>query len=170
MSEFKLLCFYCCHTSEKLNHMPLSYCEKTNEFTFFGNFCSYECMKSYNLFSNSSYKHPIFNYIQMLHDKVEDNKDIIKFAPPLSLLEAFGGTLDIDTFRQCNTSFRVYEHPIKIEEKYIERYENFSASNDVNRVHEKENEVLNEPIKLKRKTPKPTSQNTLEKTMGLFRI
>ena len=66
----KLVCYYCAHNKEQMLKMPLSqYNEKTNTYKFYGNFCSWECMKSYNLYSKSSYKSEIFNFIQKFHDR-----------------------------------------------------------------------------------------------------
>jgi hypothetical protein len=122
-------------------------------------------MKSYNLYSKSSYKSEIFNFIQKFHDETQPNKNIINFAPPKELLECFGGTMTIEQFRKNNKKFVVYEFPMKNEERIIERYENFSVSQR----EQEQSEIQNEPIKLKRKTPKVSSQNTLEKSMGIFK-
>ena len=163
----KLICYYCAHHKEQMLKMPIQYNEKTNVYKFYGNFCSWECMKSYNLYSKSSYKSEIFNFIQKFHDETQPNKNNIEFAPPKELLECFGGTMSIDQFRKNNKKFVVYEFPMKNEERIIERYENFSVSQSEQ--EQEQIEIQNEPIKLKRKTPKVSSQNTLEKSMGIFK-
>jgi hypothetical protein len=146
--------------------MPTQYDEKIKTYKFYGNFCSWECMKSFNLYSKSSYKQHIFNLIQKFHDEVQPNKKIVNFAPPKELLSCFGGTMDIENFRKNKEKYAVYDYPMKNEERIIERYENFSVP-----LQEQQNieEIQNEPIKLKRKTPKVSTQHTLEKSMGVFK-
>ena len=162
------LCYYCSHNSDVMYGMPVSYDEIHDTFVCTGQFCSWECMKSYNLYSNSSFKQAIFNHIQMMHDKTENTHNTIKFAPPRSLLKVHGGSMTIDEFRANGNKFKMLTFPMKKEENIVERYENFSVKSNA---HSEPiyNNIENEPIKLKRKTPKPTSQNTLEKTMGLFK-
>jgi hypothetical protein len=123
-------------------------------------------MKSFNLYSKSSYKQHIFNLIQKFHDEVQSNKNIVNFAPPKEILSCFGGTMDIQSFRKNNEKYAVYDYPMKSEERIIERYENFSIAQQE---HQNTEVIQNEPIKLKRKTPKVSAQNTLEKSMGVFK-
>lgn len=163
------LCYYCCHSADVMYGLPVSYNEHTDRFSFTGQFCSWECMKSHNLYSNVSFKHSIFNNIQLFHDKVEKNSKNIDFAPPKSILKCFGGTMTIEEFRANKSKFKVLNYPMKNEEHIVERYENFSIKTNENNTNQEYNDIINEPIKLKRKTPKPSSQNTLEKTMGLFK-
>ena len=161
-------CFYCCHPSKhQMYGLPIHYHETTNTFTFYGKFCSWECMKSYNLYSNSSFRQNIFNYIQLFHDKIHDDKKIIQFAPPKTMLNVFGGPLSIDEFRRNNEKFNVYESPMKYETQLIEKYENFAINQSQQSYNN--SEIVNEPIKLKRKMPKQSAQNTLEKSMGVFK-
>ena len=150
--------------------MPVNYDEKKHSFTFCGNFCSWECMKSYNLYSNSSFKHKIFNYIHYFHDTIDKTNSEIGYAPPRSELNVFGGHLNIKEFRKNNKkiSYKVYEYPVVIENKNIEKFENFT-SNSTQFQENDEIEIANEPIKLKRKTSIKSSQNTLEKSMGIFK-
>ena len=102
--------------------------------------------------------------------ETQPNKNIINFAPPKELLECFGGTMTIEQFRKNNKKFVVYEFLLKKnEERIIERYENFSVSQREQEQEQEQSEIQNEPIKLKRKTPKVSSQNTLEKSMGIFK-
>tara|TARA_B110000977_G_C11091322_1_gene497064 strand:- start:10108 stop:10362 length:255 start_codon:yes stop_codon:yes gene_type:complete len=83
------------------------------------------------------------------------------------MLISFGGTMEINDFRNNNEIFAIYNFPMKSDERIIERYENFS-------IHQSKNEqsqavIHNEPIKLKRKTAKISTQNTLETSMGIFK-
>ena len=163
-----LICYYCCHPAinSKMYKMPTQYDEEKRTYCFYGQFCSWECMKSYNLYSKSSYKQQMFNLIQKFHDEIQGNS-IIKFAPPKELLYCFGGQMSIEDFRKNNEIFTVYEFPTKNEERIIERYENFSVPQEV--INENNTSIQNEPIRLKRKTPKVSSQHTLETSMGIFK-
>ena len=46
----KQVCWWCCHPSENdFLHLPIKVIPKTNQLKTMGNFCSWGCMKAYNM-------------------------------------------------------------------------------------------------------------------------
>ena len=173
--------YKCYHCSESINineylSMPVEYDDKSNRFKFMGYYCSWECMKTYNLESNSSYKNMIFNNIQQLYTQSGGNDEVqLNFAPSRTQLKCYGGELSIQEFKKSNVRipFKTFKYPMIPENVHIERQDNFTL-NDSESASETYNNfeissVPNEPIKLNRSIPRKTNQNTLEKTMGLFK-
>ena len=168
-------CFHCCDIIEpnKYLSMPIEHDISKDEYKFFGYFCSWECMKTYNLETKSSNKNIIFNNIEELYVKM-NGKGIIEFAPFKEELKVFGGDLTIDEFKKKKTikPNKKYVYPMVPEHVHIERHDNFTLNNTESANETFNNfelsSVQNEPIKLNRNVPRKTNQNTLEKTMGLF--
>lgn len=99
-------CFHCCHEiPTKPMSMPKEYDPNTQIFSCSSEvFCSWECMKSYNLYSNDFLKNNRFELIQMMYTKQTGKHDKIKFAPKRELLSFFGGNMSIEQFRTSSTS------------------------------------------------------------------
>lgn len=107
----KVCCWWCCHTFDTL---PIGLPEKyyDNVFKSIGIYCSFECAISYNLSLND---HKMWDRISLLYHfrnlifkKMYPNNnsvilDDIIAAPPRNLLEMFGGTMSIETFRKNST-------------------------------------------------------------------
>lgn len=106
----KPVCWYCCHGFEGDSlQIPHKYDEQKDLFTTEGTFCSWECMKSWNLYDkNDSFKNIRFTLIGIMYQKMNnDKKEMIKFAPKKTSLKMFGGNMDIEEFR--NNSHQVEE-------------------------------------------------------------
>lgn len=94
------LCWWCCHEiSGEILHLPYEF--KNGQFKTHGQFCSWECMKAYNK-KNGSFRaiDLITLYRKIVYGKIEP----IKSAPDRLTLEAFGGKLTIEEFRNGSTS------------------------------------------------------------------
>ena len=107
------VCHYCCHpfTREPLQ-IPIKYDLDKKKYVCEGCFCSWECMKTWNLEKNDSMKNIRFNLIQQMYqDMTKSHHEMINFAPNKKSLEMFGGNIDINTFRKHNKNIKVYEHP-----------------------------------------------------------
>lgn len=112
-----LCCWWCCH---KFNNHSLGLPEFIfkNIYYVYGNFCSFNCMLSYNLDKND-YKiwerqANIYQMINSVSDEIKTKKVI--FAPPRQTLNIFGGPLTINEFRNnfliINNDFRYILPPM----------------------------------------------------------
>jgi len=98
-------CWWCCHTFEcSPCTLPMKYDSLRKRFTFVGLFCSWNCVKAYNLDKSDHCKFErsgiITLLIQQLHGITKAVN--IKPAPPRQCLKMFGGYMDIDDFRNPN--------------------------------------------------------------------
>lgn len=160
-----MYCYHCCHRIDgEIVRLPLS-CEK-GQYQYYGYFCSFECMKTYNLDMNDSFVHKRDVLVSRLYSSLSGNiARQVAFAPPRDRLKIFGGSLEIEEFRGTFTKTpymdigSIEPKPQQVDHQTKERqpYEYRSAP------------VTNEPIKLKRSKPLKNSQNTLEASMGLFK-
>lgn len=92
------LCWWCCHDIPGATlHMPIKY--KSNVWTTRGQFCSWECMKSYNNRNEGRYASLMMSYRRQVYGKIEP----IRSAPDKMTLVGFGGKLTIDEFRSGST-------------------------------------------------------------------
>lgn len=94
-------CFWCCHKFDGFQFVsPISYEAYKNLYTCEGNFCSPECALA-NLYAEQSIsdgtrwnRHALLNqFYASLY------AECISPAPPRALLRMFGGSLDIEQFR-----------------------------------------------------------------------
>jgi len=168
-------CWWCCHPPGHL-HMPISY--KNEKFSTTGNFCSWECMKSYCMKNMSSSKMGnICMFINLMRVKHYggDSRDVIKRAPSPYCLKMFGGTVDIEDFRKSNHNTLVVTLPNeehKLQTIHVKIAEEIKTSTEkdlkekLQRIHNSSGE--NEPLKLRRMKPlKGQTENNLENTLGL---
>lgn len=111
----KKVCWYCCHSFDgKPLQIPHKYDEKKDEYITEGHFCSWECMKSWNLYDkNDSFKNIRFTLISLMYQRITNNHtDNINFAPVKTCLKLFGGNMDINEFRKNNITVNEYTCPI----------------------------------------------------------
>jgi hypothetical protein len=169
------ICWWCCHSchSTVLN-MPISHDEYKNVFQTFGYFCSFECMKAYNLHDNDSNKCIRSSLISLFRQKSYANFDKIAIAPPKQLLKIFGGSMSIESFRSSfeDTSMYVIHYPPIIPIAHIvEKQNNFKwiKHDETNEKLHEQQTMNNNPIKIKKKHSEPIkTQNPLEMVLGIF--
>ena len=166
-------CWWCCHSFENLPlQLPYKYDDKTNRFSTCGNFCSWSCMKSYNMEKYGLSRGAIImgNMI-IMRKKLYNVVDNIRSAPPRVLLKEFGGTLTIEEFRNNETSDKMLTQN-KVDQSYQHQPE------FVKRVSMPQSTKLsdiscssgtNEPLRLKRSKPLKRDENNLEKSLGITR-
>jgi|UniRef100_A0A6C0EDM2 hypothetical protein len=144
--------------------------------TFFciGHFCSFNCMKSYNLDLNDSLIYKRDSLINLLYYLTySEYKNIVR-APHWLTLNEFGGPLTLEMFREninFNTTDYLILHPplisrqMQIEESY--------KINKLKEVHiDKINKIYSEidsDYLIKRNKNLPASHLNLETTMGLIK-
>ena len=168
-----ILCYHCCH---KFTTQPISlpFMLNKNKFHVKFVFCSWECMKRYNIDSNTSNMHMISTLIQKFYEYVSSQTDSIHIAPPKCILKDFGGHMSIKEFRNNNKNiiYNTHEYPVIVDNITVEKVDNFSwikedSANDSYQNHLVKPSVTDVKL-LKRPNGKPKS--SLENAMGLLRV
>ena len=168
-----VLCYHCCH-SFTTNPLSLPFSMKQNKFMVKYVFCSWECMKTYNSEMNTSNENYIYSLIQQLYQYINNTNISIQFAPPKSVLKAFGGHLTIDEFRAKNIKIKytLVNTPYITSNPTIEKTSNYSWINEdtatqnyeISKPDDAEDtNKLSRPIQSKKKT-------SLANAMGLQRV
>lgn len=97
-----LLCWWCCHSIDgDVLHMPYEY--KNNTFKTKGQFCSWECMKAFNVRNETYTTCRISDLITLYRKQVYGKIEHVRSAPSKFTLKSFGGTLSIEEFRSGMT-------------------------------------------------------------------
>ena len=152
--------------------LPEDYYMET--FYCIGNYCSFNCMVSYNLDLNDSLSWKRTSLINLLYYLTYNHHKIITAAPHWMTLLEYGGTLDIDTFREnsiVNTKEYLVLHPplisrqMQIEESYKLNKLREVPIDKVNKIY---SEVDSE-FTIKRTKPMLSTHYNLENTMGLIK-
>jgi len=100
-------CWWCCHNFETTPcFLPTFYDEIKQRFIVVGNFCSWSCVKAYNIDQKDMCIHKRNAILRIMLRRCGIKSEQIKTAPPRSALQTMGGHLTIDAFRK---SAGVYE-------------------------------------------------------------
>lgn len=102
-----IACFWCCHKFDnEYVGMPIKY--RNGVFEVLGCFCSFECMCSYNFYSNENNNNiwEVYNLINIMSNKMNYDKFVYP-APPRKCLSFFGGYMSIDEFRNFKNSKKI---------------------------------------------------------------
>lgn len=87
------LCWNCCHKFDNNPvFLPINY--RNNNWIVRGYFCSFNCAKRFALENNVS-----LHFLQLMHKQIYGTVKI-QTAPKKWVLHDFGGTIDIETYRQ----------------------------------------------------------------------
>ena len=152
--------------------LPESY--YNNTFFCIGNFCSYNCCKSYNLDLNDNLIYKRDSLLNLLYYMTYSVYINIKTAPHWITLEDFGGNLTITDFREnstTNTQDFLLLHPplitrqMQIEESYKMYKHKEVPIGKVNKIY---SDIDSEYV-IKRNKPIQSNQFNLEATMGLLK-
>lgn len=166
-------CWWC---KNSFNMPPVQLPEDYYNETFFciGHFCSFSCMKSYNLDMNDSLlwkRESLINFLYYM--TYSEYKEIIP-APHWIILEEFGGNLSIEQFREnstINTKEYLILHPplvsrqMQIEESYKLNKLKEVSIDKINKIYSE----IDSEYAIKRKNPIQSKQLNLETTMGLIK-
>ena len=160
-------CWWCCHpfNTEPLR-FPYKYDSRTEKFSTSGNFCSWSCMKAYNLERPNNGKTTM--NIMIMRKKLYNSFGNIRPASPRCMLNVFGGHMTIEEFRANQTvdtgpTAPIKEEPhrsmvIKMKTDSIDKMSQITNSSG-----------KNEPLKLKRQKPLKRDANNLEMSLGITR-
>lgn len=97
----RLACWWCCHA---FPHVPIGVPHTSNKHVS-GIFCSWNCAIAYNMEKGGERVHDRHTAIRLLAKHVDDIalSRHVWAAPHRHVLKMFGGVLDIDEFRMCDT-------------------------------------------------------------------
>jgi hypothetical protein len=163
-------CLWCKHSFDLPSiELPEDYFNGT--FYCMGNFCSWNCAKSFNIDVNDSSTWKRESLLNLMYYKTYgDFKEIIP-APSWLMLEDFGGLLNINDFRNLflfnNKDYLVLHPPLITRQLQIE--ESYKKSNNTNMTANKLENIYDGELVLKRNKPIESNNFNLEKTMGLKR-
>ena len=166
-------CFHCCHDFDT-QPLPMPFLYIKGVFHVKYNFCSWECMKTFNNEINSSTSPQTFSLISLFQRNVF-NVSTKEFAPSKYTLKCFGGHLTIDEFRNTNNkSYKILEYPYVVSNPKIEQKNNFSwiQKSSAEKQYDNFNRSTateSSTVKLKRNKETKTTK-TLENVMGLMRM
>ena len=165
-----IACWWCCHNFDT-SPVGIPTSLDDNTFNVYGCFCSYNCAMSHifsnNNNSNNSWEE--FTLLKLLYKKMNNTNAELKCAPPKEVLELFGGTVNINDYRNSfkvnNISYRYITPPIiSIISQIIEEKKNINQKN----TSENKNVLqVSNTFRLQRSKPLVSSKNSLEATMGI---
>jgi hypothetical protein len=161
-------CLWCKHNFETpAVELPEDYYNDT--FFCSGNFCSWNCVKAFNIDLNDTTTWKRESLLNLMYYKTYGIfKEIIP-APSWLMLEDFGGIMSIKEFRHLsisnNKDYLVLRPPLITRQLQIEESYKKSSSGTANKLENlQENELV-----LKRTKPIESTNFNLEKTIGLRR-
>ena len=158
-------CWWCCHPIEGPElHMPYKYDELRKRFKTLGYFCSWPCMKAYNIDRAGPRYGEYQQFITLMRKHVYGKIEPCRVAPKRQCLRVFGGTMDIEQFRAGKDPpminmpnemhmLCVTEPTVSI--KTVETATSTVASTDT--------------LKLRREKPLKRAESVLEKSLGITR-
>lgn len=172
-----LWCWHCCHpfTSMPLP-MPVDHDDRRDTFHVTGTFCSWACIKAYNLDSHTYKKGLISNTLTLFHKRCTGVLRGIRPAPPRQMLRVFGGSMSIEDFRaasQAPVEYTVLPARMVVLQQMIQETKNavgpLSGPKPNLDSHVSFTDVVtkNETLRLKRPKPLQNNRNLLERTMGI---
>lgn len=166
-------CWWCrnCFSTPPVQ-LPEDYFNET--FYCYGHFCSFNCMKSYNLELNDSLSWKRESLMNLLYYMTYSVQKEINPAPHWMTLNEYGGKLSIEEFREnslVNTKEYIVLHPpmisrqMQIEESYKQNKLKEVPIDKVNKIYSE----IDSDYVIKRSKPIQSSQLNLETTMGLIK-
>ena len=167
-------CWWCCHPIEgEPLHMPTKYDEKRRTFHTVGYFCSWPCMKGYNLDSNHYRMYEIQQNITLMRKQCYNKTEGLRCAPKRQCLKVFGGTMTIEEFRGEADAPLINRPRIAVDEPVtIVEAQKMSSSSATEKQLLKNIQDANAPteqLKLKRTKPLKRTESALEKSLNLKR-
>lgn len=155
MTQQENWCWWCCHSFEGESlGFPYKYDEKLDRFTTFGRFCSFPCVKAFNLDNDLATKGINASWIFMMKKRATRSMSPIRCAPKRWSLKEFGGSLSIDEFRNSDCE------QVRV-----------NMPNEIRRMPEiiVQQKTPSEELVLRRPKPLKREQSFLEKSLGLTR-
>ncbi len=151
------ICWNCCFPFEEIVHgLPLKYI--SGIFYTYGDFCSLECAARYALEYFDNY-HEVISLVNLYNNVINKTTDkVVSLAPNKLLLKNFGGSMDIDEYREGFSDKNIHDikiPPILPIKHNIDTHEINSGSSKSN-------------LKLYRKKPLPSEKKSITNSMNLM--
>jgi hypothetical protein len=172
-------CWWCCHAFEgEALHLPYKHDVLRNRFETMGAFCSWGCMKAFNLDRNGVNRGGIIGQnILMMRKQVCGVLTSIKCAPNRFALKEFGGEMTVEEFRAIGTGkdhVTVHMPDEFLRYQIVKRDKYEARGSTVKELDGKFQEIAwapgtNETLKLKRPQPLKRDANNLETSLGITR-
>ncbi len=103
-----LWCWWCCHNFKtEPCYLPTVHDEYRDRYVVIGNFCSWSCVKSYNIDIGDMYVNKRAYIIGHILKKLGIQSRNILAAPPRTVLKEFGGNIDIVQFRKASGEYQL---------------------------------------------------------------
>lgn len=168
-------CWWCCHTIEgETLELPFKYDPMRNKFCTMGAFCSWSCMKAFNIDKNGVNNGGIIGgNIVVMRKKLYGSIGPVRTAPYRYLLKEFGGPMTIEEFRKGSViemGPRRVDPSVEATHHRTEAEPRIQMSMQAVKMSEISNSSgVNEPLRLKRNKPLKRDDNNLEKSLGIIR-
>lgn len=165
-------CWWCCHPIEgEALHLPVKYDELRDTFHTVGYFCSWPCMKSYNLDSNHYKMYEVQQNITLMRRRCYGKIQELRCAPKRWQLKVFGGTMTIEEFRGEGDEPLLHRPKIHVQEEKVSVDVVRTTVSTENRLLKtiQDSNTQNEQLKLKRTKPLKRTESALEKSLNLKR-
>ena len=102
-----LWCWWCFHPFTcSPCFLPTIRDEYKDRFVVIGNFCSWNCVKAYNIDQGDTHISKRNDILRYFLRKIDLKSEDIKAAPPRNTLKEMGGPLDINIFRKSGGVYR----------------------------------------------------------------
>ena len=168
-------CWWCTYPIEGENFKLPYKMDRSGKYHVMGNFCSWECMKTYNMHENRMKFGEIQTFITSMRLKRYGKIMRLGCAPDRYSLKKFGGLLDIKEFRSnygahpptlTMPDTQHFLHELVEKKPYV----NTDVVTDGQRLGMiKGSSGKAETLRLKRPTPIKRDTNNLESALGLVR-
>lgn len=171
-------CWWCCHPIEGEElHLPYKYDSRRDKFESVGFFCSWGCVKAYNIekYKTGGIGGIISENITLMRKRKhkEGRLKPVKAAPHRHALEVFGGTLTIEEFRKCTEENDIpmvlLPNEIHTCQEVVKVKKHVMKEPTVQDLQDKMNEIklTDTSLKLKREKPLKRNQNSLMDSLGI---
>lgn len=157
-------CWHCCHPFPgPALHCPYRYDDRRRHFDTTGNFCSWECMKTYIIDKGSARSGEEQMILALMKKHVFGKSTPTHPAPKRTALKVFGGTLTIEEFRAGSSNVSVYM-PYETHRMPV-----VVSNNSVPTRKPSDPPSTNDTLVLKRTKPLARAKSSLESSLGIIR-
>ena len=167
-------CWWCTlECKDEVVRLPYKF--ESNKFSMMGHFCSWECVKSYNIKENKIKFGEIQQFITLFRKRKYGKIMPLKCAPPRYVLKRYGGDISDDEYRS-----HVSELPPVVSMPDTDNYLHKTVirkDNEYNETECKKKEKLDrikntvsvsESLNLRRSAPVKLKSNNLVDSLGLI--